>query len=600
MNLYVNSDTGRFQQGAGTTLPLGDTLVLMRGDNVFIDVYFVRSGGSNSFDLGNVVTMTLGIKPQGSFDNTSYLAVSDSFTKLNEDNDTFYRFELNLNTEQLGTFLGKDNNNVNDLDSAIANIEITRTVTDSVGTSVTTTPRQIATIQNDINRGDEGVPTDSTPEYMTVTGAITLFNNSIPKSAIESTVGVGGTNKVSDAERVKGLENEFEEISGRLYTSLGNNSKSNSDLSTSYPDNVLSIFAVGLASRGFPTSSGVVYTDRRVRNNLTSQIYTYQRFLATSGKVYRRQSLFNGSWTSWELVITVDEDGDVLEDINFTGAVTTEDQDLSNDNSIVNVGMLNSRIVASGGLSLLDSVTEMDVSFAGKSTDSIKDYNSTASNFGNPDSEAMKDVANGFLVAPESIVRSISNNTGRTPGLNLLNDDVVFKSVYPPAFTMRASYKLSAFTSFSEWMVRFNTANTVGLNQIIDFGWQSLGGNNIPRNGVCIRLQSLESSQDMDIKIVNSNGSSEFFSEQGDSVTDTNSVLNSRFFVGLIQMEQRAGETIFRIYTDGNRTLRAEVTVDVGSSWYHTPFMRMKKDNTLSSTFGVVSLIAFKKYRIRN
>lgn len=151
MRLYIDLDTAAVIESP--TFPKAvSSIFLKRGDNVPIEVSFVQSGAIA--ELASGATGQFGIKTSGEYDG-DFLASASSWTKTGTGTSTKYTFTLNLNTTALDTAFDKDGNANDDVAQVVANAEVEWVI----GTTRTSTRPFLATIDNDVIRGDEAVPT---------------------------------------------------------------------------------------------------------------------------------------------------------------------------------------------------------------------------------------------------------------------------------------------------------------------------------------------------------------------------------------------------------------------------------------------------------
>ena len=106
MRLYIDLDTRGFIESESFPRPV-TVLALKRGDNVPVDLYFVR--GNVIQELADAATGRIGLKPKGQFGSAFYLALDSEWQKSGEAETTKYSFSLNLSTTEivLGKFAGK-------------------------------------------------------------------------------------------------------------------------------------------------------------------------------------------------------------------------------------------------------------------------------------------------------------------------------------------------------------------------------------------------------------------------------------------------------------------------------------------------------------
>lgn len=153
MNLYFDLDTGNLVSGPGIRDQLA-SLTFKRGDTVPIALRFLTS--SLVTELASGAAGKIGLKALGNYDG-AFLAAATSWTKTGTGLTTVYNFTLNLATTELNTLLGVGAGA--DVPSTSGNFEL-EFVVDGVTTSSNTV---LATVNNDIIRGDESGPTDITP-----------------------------------------------------------------------------------------------------------------------------------------------------------------------------------------------------------------------------------------------------------------------------------------------------------------------------------------------------------------------------------------------------------------------------------------------------
>ena len=151
MRLFIDLDTAQVIEGP-TFNKAVSSIFLKRGDNVPIEVSFCQSGAI--VELGSGATGKLGIKTVGAYDG-DFLASAASWTKTGTGTATKYTFTLNLNTEELDDAFAKDTEPEDDVAQVVANAEVEWVV----GTARTSTRPFLATVDNDVIRGDEAVPT---------------------------------------------------------------------------------------------------------------------------------------------------------------------------------------------------------------------------------------------------------------------------------------------------------------------------------------------------------------------------------------------------------------------------------------------------------
>ena len=150
MRLIVDLDLRQVVTGLGVRQVI-PALYLTRGDALDLEVQFSRGGVA--VDLGTP-TLFFCVKTVGDYDGAP-LALCTSFTKVGMGDGAYWVGNPDLNTNELNAALGVGAGA--DLASVTANCEIGYTL---AGRQTTT--RAIACIvENDLYRGDEGVPTSS-------------------------------------------------------------------------------------------------------------------------------------------------------------------------------------------------------------------------------------------------------------------------------------------------------------------------------------------------------------------------------------------------------------------------------------------------------
>lgn len=162
VNLYVDLETLQLIQGPGQRSAVS-SLRFKRGDAARLRVVFLDSG-ITPVPIGDPdeLEIQIGIKPRNQFDH-SYLAHGTDWSMPAEGDDTpTYECFLSFNTLQLNTAL----NVGSATDDELAEITLMGEITFREGTGEPTSTRTfIVVLENDVNRGDEGAPTDANPDY---------------------------------------------------------------------------------------------------------------------------------------------------------------------------------------------------------------------------------------------------------------------------------------------------------------------------------------------------------------------------------------------------------------------------------------------------
>lgn len=164
MRLFIDLDTRGFIESETFPRPI-TSLAFKRGDNVPVDLCFVRGGTIQ--ELAEGATGKIGLKPKGQFGSNFYLALDENWEKSGEGAATKYAFSLNLATTEIeSAFLAEP-------DAVPAMLEI-EWVESGLRTSSATLDVEL---QNDVNQGDEGVPQLATPVYPPSTDVLTKSGN---------------------------------------------------------------------------------------------------------------------------------------------------------------------------------------------------------------------------------------------------------------------------------------------------------------------------------------------------------------------------------------------------------------------------------------
>lgn len=173
VNLHIDLETLQLIQGPGLRSAIS-SLRFKRGDAARLRVVFLESG-ITPVTIGNPtgLEIQIGIKPRNQFDH-SYLAHSADWSMPAEGDDTpTYECELSLNTQQLNTAL----NVGSATDDELPEITLMGEITWREGNGEPTSTRTfLVVVENDVNRGTEGAPTNANPGNITLTGTIAASN----------------------------------------------------------------------------------------------------------------------------------------------------------------------------------------------------------------------------------------------------------------------------------------------------------------------------------------------------------------------------------------------------------------------------------------
>ena len=153
MRLFLDLDTRSFIESAQFQRVVS-TLVLKRRDRLPVDVQFLRGGMVVELPGGSLGK--LGLKADKDF-NGAFAASDLEWTKSGSGAVTSYRFDLNLNTVQIDAlFAGVP---------TPSSVSLMLEIEWADGDLRTSSNTLAVTLENDIIRGDEGIPQDGDPVY---------------------------------------------------------------------------------------------------------------------------------------------------------------------------------------------------------------------------------------------------------------------------------------------------------------------------------------------------------------------------------------------------------------------------------------------------
>ena len=162
MKLYVDFETLQLIEGPGFRNPV-TALRFKRGDSARLEVSFLE-GGSTPASIGNPGTLEIhfGIKPRSRYD-IGYLVHSADWTMPAPDAESpVYQCSPSFNTVELDSALGVGSSTGTELSEITLMGEITWREGSGEPTSTRTF---LVVVENDVNRGTEGVPTSAEPPY---------------------------------------------------------------------------------------------------------------------------------------------------------------------------------------------------------------------------------------------------------------------------------------------------------------------------------------------------------------------------------------------------------------------------------------------------
>jgi hypothetical protein len=162
VKLHVDLETLQLIQGPGQRSAVS-SLRFKRGDSAKLKLVFLENG-ITPVTIGDSGTLEIqiGIKPRNQFDR-SYLVHSADWLMPSEGDDTpAYECALGFNTLQLNSALNIGSATAEEL----SEITLMGEITWREGAGEPTSTRTfLVVVENDVNRGDEGVPTDADPPY---------------------------------------------------------------------------------------------------------------------------------------------------------------------------------------------------------------------------------------------------------------------------------------------------------------------------------------------------------------------------------------------------------------------------------------------------
>ena len=171
VKLYVDLETLQLIEGPGFRNPVS-SLRFKRGDAAQIEVMFL-AGGISPVAIGDPISLEIqfGIKPRNRYD-IGYLVHSATWIMPDAEHPV-YRCSPSFNTIELDSALGVGSST----GSELAEITLMGEITWRTGTGEPTSTRTfLVVVENDVNRGTEGVPTSAEPPYPVVVSLITTGN----------------------------------------------------------------------------------------------------------------------------------------------------------------------------------------------------------------------------------------------------------------------------------------------------------------------------------------------------------------------------------------------------------------------------------------
>jgi len=166
VKLHVDLETLQLIEGPGFRNPV-TSLRFKRGDAAQLEVTFLE-GGSTAASIGNPLALEIqfGIKPRSRYD-IGYLVHDSVWTMPAIDAESpVYQCSPSFNTVELDSALGVGSATGTEL----SEITLMGEITWREGTGQPTSTRTfLVVVENDVNRGTEGVPVSAEPAYPAAT-----------------------------------------------------------------------------------------------------------------------------------------------------------------------------------------------------------------------------------------------------------------------------------------------------------------------------------------------------------------------------------------------------------------------------------------------
>ena len=162
MKLFVDLESLQLIEGPGFRNPV-TSLRFKRGDAARLEVAFLRNG-STPATIGDpqLLELHFGVKPRGRYD-IGYLVHSSDWTSPDPGAENpVYRTAPSFNTVELDSALGVGSSTGSELAEITLMGEISWREDDGEPTSTRTF---LVIVENDVNRGTEGVPVSAQPPY---------------------------------------------------------------------------------------------------------------------------------------------------------------------------------------------------------------------------------------------------------------------------------------------------------------------------------------------------------------------------------------------------------------------------------------------------
>jgi hypothetical protein len=148
MRIAIDLDSGDVRSWAGQAVT---GLRIKRGDRLPVEVRFTRNGATIERPSG--ATGKLGIKSAAAIAG-DFIAFASAWTKTGSGSQTVYTFDLNTNTTELHALFSAEP----------ASVALVMEIESSAPGELRSSATVAVTVENDVIRGDEGVPTAALPD----------------------------------------------------------------------------------------------------------------------------------------------------------------------------------------------------------------------------------------------------------------------------------------------------------------------------------------------------------------------------------------------------------------------------------------------------